>query len=442
MKREIESTLIEWKSQTTHKPLIIRGARQVGKSHIIEQFGQEHFENIVTVNLDLFPEYKECFNSLDPKINLPQIEARSNSRIIPGKTLLFIDEIQESVQAIKALRYYKEIMPELHVISAGSLLEFTLNEESFSFPVGRVQFMYMQPLSFLEFLQAQNNKTAINYIQQANLKNLVPESVHNTLLDEVRKYFLIGGMPEAVSTYLQQQTFNECQSVLSSIIDTYERDFGKYATKAQYNHLKKVFEKIPSIIARSFKYVDISSEIKSREIKTALKQLNWAGLLNLVFSTSASGVPLHFHQNENRFKLLFVDIGLLQRANRIDINDIYQQELIQINRGMLAEQFVGQEILAYHPAYEQKNLYYWQRDKKGSMAEVDFVINLNNKVVPIEVKAGKTGTLKSLQQFMLEKKNSLGIRISEKPLSIDKNILSVPFYLVSQLQRLIDEIND
>lgn len=439
MLRTLEPILSKWKDQTDRLPIILRGARQVGKSFLVEKFGKENFDSLVVANFELQPELVSCFDNLDPVTICAKLEIILKSRITPGKTLLFLDEIQNCPKAITALRYFKEKLPSLHVIAAGSLLEFALHEEQFSFPVGRVQFLYLKPMSFFEYLVSQNNEPLINYIEHVDLTTS-QDVVHNHLLKICREYALIGGMPSVVKKYLDTHSFLECQQLLTSLLETYRADFPKYATKTQYKYLQLFFEKAPELVAQHFKYSHISTDHRSSDLKVSLEQLGWAGLLHRVLATSASGIPLNIHAKENKFKLLFLDVGLLNSANSLDFDSVWESELIQINAGALAEQFVGQELLAYANPFSNQPLYYWERDKKGALAEVDFMIQVGSRVIPIEVKAGTIGTLKSLNQFLTEKQQPFGIRISQHPLSFHDRILSVPFYLISQLNRLIQSV--
>lgn len=439
LKRAILKALIDWKSSPIRIPLILRGARQVGKTYIVESFGRKYFDTVITLNLEFQPEYIRCFNTLDPWEIVNKIETITGQPIRPGKTLLFIDEIQMAPEAIVSLRYFKELMPELHVISAGSLLEFVLQEEKFSFPVGRVQFMYMHPLSFTEFLLVNKQAPSYKLLQEVTLTTTIDEVVHDHFMQLIRKYFATGGMPAVVNAYIDKSSFLDCQKLQGAILDTFRRDFGKYATKTQHRNLSLFFEKAPNIVSQYFKFSKITTDIRSKDLRVALDQLCWAGLITQIHATSASGIPLRFHKKENKFKLLFLDIGLLQRANQISFQDIMDSDLMQLNQGMLTEQFVGQELLAYSNESEEKNLYFWQREARGSSAEVDFIINISGKIIPIEVKSGSTGRLKSLKRFMEEKQCKIGVRISELPLSYDKEILTVPFYLIKQLPRLLRE---
>lgn len=437
MRRAIEPILKKWKDKESRLPIILRGARQVGKSFIIEKFGKENFESLLICNFEFQPELVGCFNTLDPIAICAKLEVAFKTRIIPGKTLLFLDEIQNCPQAITALRYFKEKLPLLHVIAAGSLLEFVLHEEQFSFPVGRVQFLYLKPLSFHEYLVSQNHERLLEYLEDVSIQRPLEPFIHDQLLLSLREYFMIGGMPSVVQCFIETRSFLECQTVLTGLLETYRSDFPKYATKTQYKYLQTCFEKAPGLVMQQFKYTHISQDYRSQDLKIALEQLGWAGLVQKVFATSASGIPLQVHAKENKFKLLFLDGGLVNCANKLDMQTAWNTELLQINAGAQAEQFVGQELLAYSDPYMNSQLFYWEREKKGASAEVDFVMQWGSQILPIEVKAGTTGSLKSLAQFMLEKKSPIGIRISQHPLSFHENILSVPLYLIGQLPRLL-----
>jgi uncharacterized protein len=437
MRRAIEPILKKWKDQAHRLPIILRGARQVGKSFIIEKFGREEFESLLTANFEFRPELSSCFDTLDPTSICAKLEIAFKTRIIPGKTLLFLDEIQACPRAMMALRYFKEQLPALHVIAAGSLLEFALHKEQFSFPVGRIQFLYLKPLSFYEYLISQKHESLIDLLDHVDLNNPFEPFIHEHLLGLLRQYFLIGGMPSVVQCFLETQSFLECQTILSGLLATYRSDFPKYATKTQYRHLQTFFEKAPALVTQQFKYTHISSEHRSGDLKIALEQLGWAGLFNRVLATSASGIPLGAQVKENKFKLLFLDIGLVNCANKLDLETAWDQELLQINSGLQAEQFVGQELLAYADPHINTQLYYWEREKKGSMAAVDYVIQAGSQIIPIEVKAGTTGSLKSLAQFLHDKKQPFGVRISQHPLSFHDHVLSVPLYLIRQLPQLI-----
>lgn len=437
MHRTLINDLITWRNQSTRMPLLLRGARQVGKTHLIERFGSNEFDNHITLNLEHQPEYKECFQTLIPKEILTLIESLSRQSVTPGKTLLFIDEIQECPKAILALRYFKENMPELHVISAGSLLEFTLNDPKFNMPVGRIESLYLKPLSFKEFLYATDNHSLVEFIETLTLQSQCPEVLHLQLTKLLRQYMVLGGMPAVIDAYLKNEGLRRCQILQSAILNTYRNDFGKYAPLTDHKYLQKLFEKAPGLIGQHLKYVKVDPDMQSRDIKKALHYLCHAGLIYQVFSTTASGLPLNALANEKRFKIVFLDVGLVNYSTHLEAEILLEQNLLLINQGAMAEQFVGQELLAYGVPYEPGHLFFWTRDDKAGKAEVDYIINVGSEILPLEVKSGTTGRLKSLKLFLEEKKAPLGIRTSLMPLSFEKNILSVPLYMISEIERLV-----
>lgn len=437
MERSLLNELHQWKEKKERLPLLIRGARQVGKSYLVESFGRSAFEFFAVVNFELRPEYASCFQTLEPAEILPQLEGICKTRIIPGRTLLFLDEIQNCPRAIMALRYFKEKLPDLHVIGAGSLLEFTIEDEKFSFPVGRVQSLYLRPLSFQEFLKAKGEEKLIEPLQKATFANPLGEGIHDYLLKLVKLYFFIGGMPAAIDTFLKENSLVECQRIHETVLGNYRNDFGKYASKAQHKYLQRLFEKAPRIVGHHFKFSKIDPEMRSRELKIALEQLSFAGLIQQVHTTSASGLPLKAQMKENKFKLLFLDIGLLQSNLQTDAQEILNGDLLQINSGILAEQFVGQEFLAYADPYRKEELFFWEREQSSSSAEIDYILSIGGRLIPVEVKAGLAGKLKSLHAFMKEKDSSLGIQISQAPLTFQDRLLSLPLYMIDQIPRLL-----
>lgn len=435
MKRTLEDELIEWKNRKEHLPILLRGARQVGKSFLVEEFGKTHFDDVATIDFENRQELKSAFTTREPKEILSRLEIALRKPIRENKSLLFLDEIQLCPEALISLRYFKEQMPQLHVIAAGSLLEFLLNDENFSFPVGRVEFLYLRPLSFLEYLQAAS-PYIYKRLKEYNLDKTPSELEHKELLKWVRRYMFVGGMPAAVKASLNDASLLESQRTHYRILQAYESDFGKYAKHTQHKYLQLVFKKAPVLVGQVLKYRRIDEEIRSREIKPALDLLCHAGLIQRVFATTASGLPLHAHIKRDRFKLLYLDTGLLQTTTKVDATHFFEEDIMQINAGMLAEQFVGQELLAYSPSYQNDPLLFWERTDSGQ-AEIDYVITVGSDIIPIEVKAGATGTLRSLYSFLQGKKGRIGVRISENPLSLHNKILSIPFYLVGFLDQLL-----
>ncbi|MBI5701120.1 ATP-binding protein [Candidatus Saganbacteria bacterium] len=440
MKRNIEKELIKWKNQAERYPLIIMGARQVGKSYLIEQFGKENFKHLVTVNFELQPNLKQCFNELEPGEILNKLKMQLGVPIDEENTLLFFDEIQECPQAIMSLRYFKEKMPKLAVISAGSLLEFALNSKDFKMPVGRIHFLYLDPLSFGEFLEALGNSQLCQYTANLNVTDHTDEIAHDKLLELVRRYMLLGGMPAVLREYFSNKDMAECQNIQSSLIQTYRSDFGKYSNRAQHKHLLKVMDMAPRLAGKKIKYSEIDAESKSRELKNAIELLALSGIIKPIYRTKASGLPLGAEITEKIFRLNFLDVGLMQNICGISAQLAIEQDIMQINSGAIAEQFVGQELTAYGDKHKPSQLFFWIRDKKGSMAEIDYVIDVDAKILPVEVKSGKAGKLKSLRLFMKEKGLRFGIRISQEKLSYYDGILSIPLYLIEHLPRLARSI--
>lgn len=438
MERYLYEELKAWKNQALRLPLILRGARQVGKSYLIEQFGKNEFSELLVVNFEMKPQLISCFQSLDPKDILKEIELQVGIRVRSGHSLLFLDEIQDCPQALKALRYFAEEMPELHVIAAGSLLEFILEDQEFSFPVGRVQIMNMGPLTFSEYLLARQQAGLVEFLKTVKSGNEISEGVHHRLLKFVREYFCVGGLPGVVSVFCESDSYLEAKRRQSAIVNLYALDFGKYATKfAEHRHLKKLFEKAPDLAGKHFKFSKIDPDCANpaRDYREALHRLEQARLILSVNFTSGNGLPLRAEKSEKKFKIFLLDIGMLVFG--LGWENINVQSESSIFRGVTAEQFVAQELCALQDPYIERGLYYWENVSPSSSAEIDFLVNFNERMLPIEVKSGVTGRLKSLRQFMQLKGVSLSVRISEQPLSYDNGILSVPFYLMGELDRLL-----
>ncbi|WP_181391389.1 ATP-binding protein [Methanospirillum stamsii] len=436
MFRTITSHLVSWK-KTHRTPLLIRGARQVGKSFSVEEFGKTEFDKVISLNFDLNPGLIKIFDSRDPDSIITQIELLFRVRITKN-SLLFLDEIQECPNAITSLRYFKELRPDLFVIGAGSLLEFAFTE-GIRMPVGRIQFLNMFPLSFYEFMKAMGEDNLISYLNTISYSDSIPPAVHEQLLVLLRTFVILGGMPEVIVSYIETKSILEASYVQDSLIETYKRDFSKYAKSSELIHLQTVFSAIPRMVSEQIKYVNIDRESRSRELKTALHLLTLARVITPVFSTDASGLPLRAKLS-NRQKFIFLDIGLMQHLCGLNAEILSQKEMMQINKGNLAEQFIGQELLALEDPYISSELYFWARDKQGSSSEIDFCIARKGRIYPVEVKSGTTGRLRSLRIFIEEKKPPFGIRFWEGELSFHDDILSIPLYMAGESGRLIDEV--
>lgn len=391
MERNITKSLIVWKEKPNRKPLIVRGARQTGKSFSISAFGNASFEGTTHIlNFERQPDLHLVFEkNYEIARIVSELEILTNKKISPGKDLLFFDEIQECPKAIVSLRYFYEELPELHIIAAGSLLEFALMD--IPYPVGRVQLLNMYPMSFYEFLKASGNSIAADLIN-GEPKEL-SESVHNLLVDELRKYFFIGGMPECVKTFVETKSLAEVFEIQSDLINTFRQDFSKYARKANSSCLNSVLFNASQKVGEQIKYSELADGFSNPTIKKAFELLETARLVKKVKAANPSGIPLGASAKEKKFKSVMLDIGLMANLNGINISKEYMKsDLLSVFRGSMAEQFVGQELLAA----TNSDLYYWAREASGSSAETDYLIEKQGKVVPVEVKSGKGGSLKSL----------------------------------------------
>ena len=426
-------------------PLLVRGARQTGKSYGIREYGKQ-FDHLIEINLELAPRLKTCFATLEPTSICRELEVLLKTPIIDGKSFLFIDEIQESADAILSLRAFKEMRPELDVIAAGSLLEFALDDATIrSFPVGRVNFAWLHPMSFREFLIAMGETALVEILKSASIYKaektvIISDAIHEKLLNLVREYFVIGGMPEVVDVYRESRSYLEAKQVQSRLVLGYVADFVKYGARYDYRKLQTILNAVPRLVGKQFKFSQVDALARARDLKPPLFDLEKAGIIRLVRATSANGLPFGAEEREGIFKLQMLDIGLMLNMLGLELGTRTIEDALFVNEGALAEQFVGQELLANESPEVAPQLYYWHREAKGSDAEVDFVISMNGVVIPIEVKAGTTGSLKSARLFMNEKKSPLCVRVSQHKLTLHEGVLSVPFYLCGELPRLIKEV--
>jgi len=433
MKRNLYTKLLEWAQSRERKPILLRGARQVGKSWLVRELGK-NFQHYIEINFEENPALKTFFEgNLDPQEVVTQISNYYGVPIVPGETLLFLDEIQVCPRAITALRYFYEKMPTLHTIGAGSLLEFEL--QNMSMPVGRIDHLYLYPMSCGEFLEAMGKE---NLRKQIDTQQALPEIIHKQLLSLVRDYVIIGGMPEVVQQYVETQNIQACQKIQSNLIETYQKDFIKYAKRSQIKYLRLLFEAIPLQCGNKFVYHHVSQDIKSRELNDALDLLEMAGIAHKVYHSSCTGIPLGAQVDLKKFKLIFFDIGLAQRILGLDIKQlILNPDITLINKGAMAELFVGLELIANSEPHQKTKLYYWQREKRGAQSEVDYVTTVANQIVPIEVKSGSRGRLYSLNIFLEEKKIKYGLKICQNIYNASGKIIEVPFYSIEGLNHLL-----
>jgi hypothetical protein len=398
MKRLAEKQVLEWKESFRRKPLIIRGARQVGKTWLVENYLAKLFDNFIKIDLEKRRDIHGYFDgNLDPKTLLNYLELETG-RIVPGKTLLFFDEIQSCPRAIMALRYFYEQMPELHLVAAGSLLEFAFSQ--ISVPVGRVQYMHMHPMTFYEYLLAMGKEIAAEYMLQS--PGDVDPEIQNRILGELKAYFFVGGMPECVKVYRDTGSMVEAFKVQSEILRSYRDDFAKYKPAMDTACLDAVFLNVAKSIGDQLKYTRLNEDHSGQMNHKAFELLVKARIIHKIPSCDPSGLPLGASANPKKFKAVMLDIGLLQRLCQVPVEmELKQANLLAMYRGRLAEQFVAQELLAKGDS----ELFYWAREAPGSSAEVDYLAVRKGEIYPIEVKSGVCGSLKSLHLMLQTYKN-------------------------------------
>ena len=437
--RDIERELASWRTAAKPMPILLRGARQVGKSTTVERFGEEHFETTLVVNFEQRAEFKACFETLDPTEVVSSLSLVSGTRLRPGRSLLFLDEVQDCPNALLALRYFREQMPELHVLAAGSLLEFVVDPDRFRLPVGRIRFLYMVPLSFGEYLGACGRDDLRHALRGCHVGTPLPRVVHEKILSLLDRYVLLGGMPAVVSRFLASGDLLESRGVQNALLWSYRESLAKYTSRAQHRHMESLFEAIPRMVGRKFRYVEVDPDVQAKSLKPALRLLFKAGVVTQVRTTNAARPPLGAGASSTFFKTVFLDVGLMQRACGIEPMPGRATDLLSSHAGAVAEQLVGQELVATAPPDEPPALYYWARDKRGSSAEVDYLLAHNGLVHPVEVKAGHSRRLKSLRMFLVRSEASLGVRVCQDELSLDGPVLTVPLYAVSEIPRLLAE---
>ena len=436
MKRLIYKGLLNWRVSPVRKPLILRGARQVGKTHLVRQFAQE-FNDFVEINFEQNPEIKTIFSgNLEPKEILKNLSVIQSTSITPGKTLLFLDEIQACPRAIIALRYFYELMPELHVIAAGSLLDFAIDEVGV--PVGRVSFLQMYPMSFIEFLKAIGSNQQVEAILTQSPEHEIAKPIHDILLKKLGEYMTCGGMPQVVATWRDEANYAYCLDILHDIANAYRQDFEKYAKHTQIKHLNLLINQVPTQVSQSFNYSKIDGEYRKRELAPCIELMHKANILHYVYQCSAQGRPLASQIISSRYKIILHDVALTQALLGLSMQDwVLSPSESFINKGNLVEAFVGQELLVYQNSKLDNKLYYWKRDVKGSAAEIDYVINHTDGIIPVEVKAGSGSTLKSMHSFLSTHPSSpYGLRFSTHNYSVYEKLHSYPLYAIAKVFKL------
>ena len=453
MNRKQLITLENWLNKPNRKPIILRGARQVGKSTLVSLFAEDQNRSLAEINLERNPDLAPAFEHNTPESLVNLFEALPNIESISSDSLLFLDEIQAVPEAIPALRYFHEEMKQLPVLAAGSLLEFALSDHRFSMPVGRVEYLHMGPMTFNEFLDALEETKLLSIIRSFNIGDEINPVVHRRLLDLLRIYFFVGGMPEAVNIYVFSKRLRDVSDVHNSIIETFREDFSKYIGSRSLARMQHVFNFAARNVGKKVKYSQFSSHDQSTTIKKDVQLLCMARVLSKVIHSHCSGLPLQADIEEKIYKLIFLDVGLMNAICGLGWNSISTMaETRLVNEGAIAEQFIGQHLQDILSTSPNRELTYWLREGRSTNAEVDYVVALNGQIIPIEVKAGATGSLKSLHQFVGEKDIPLAVRFDtglpskqmintrirkgEKTFDVDYQLISLPLYLVECLPAL------
>jgi predicted AAA+ superfamily ATPase len=430
--RKIDNDLLNWSSARNHKPLLLRGARQVGKSSSVRKLA-EHFNCFVEVD---FEKNSKAHSYFEGDFNVMEIcdkiSVQFKQPIVPGKTLLFLDEIQACPRAISALRFFYEDYPELHVVAAGSLLEFAL-EKLPSFGVGRIESMFMYPFSFREFMTACGEELLWEKVCESSPARPLFHTFHDNCVELLKKFLVLGGMPAVVAEYVQNRNTLNAQKELSALINSIKSDFSKYNQRMPDLRISAAFEAVAEQSGSKFNYAKVE-HYNNRQIKESIEMLQKAGLVIPVVHTSANGLPLGAQVNHKNQKFLLLDTGIFQRLLGLEISDmLFSNDFSLINKGFIAEQMVGLELLKSSPCYEQTPLYYWHREMAKSSAEVDYVIQQGEKIIPVEVKSGTSGKMQSLHLFIKEKQSEYGIRTSLENFARYDKIKVYPLYAIGNI---------
>jgi len=439
-----------WLQDEARKPLVLKGARQVGKTWLVRDLAKRHKLKLVEINLERFPNLADLFSANNPDEILKNIEAALSIKIDECSSLLFLDEIQAAPELFAKLRWFKEEIAHLPVIAAGSLLEFALSECQYSMPVGRITYFYLEPMSFFEFVLASEGDALYEKLISFEPQSTMPQSLHEKCLKLYYDFCIIGGMPEVVCQWVKHKDVSSCVKKQYDLLATYRDDFHKYGGRFDAGALSRIMLSVAKQLGSKFVYSRVDSTIKEVFVKKALTMLTQARVCTKIHHTAGNGLPLGAESNEKFFKTLMVDIGLISvqlGLSAIQYTEV--RDVIRSNRGGLAEHFVGQQLRAMQSPLADPELYYWQRIG-GRQGEIDFIIQHENRVIPIEIKSGKAGSMKSLHQFMDDKSLDFAVRCNTNlPLletvsvkttlgnAVSYRLLSIPVYLVERLHGLI-----
>lgn len=432
MERYIMKKLVKWKESTHRKPLILEGARQVGKTYILQKFGRENYEDIAYFNFDHDEDLYNLFTETkDPKRILEQLAFIYGKAITPGKVLIFFDEIQECPNALNSLKYFQEEANEYHIVCAGSLLGIRLSHTSF--PVGKVEFLSMYPMTFSEFLLADNCANLVEYMKSINTIEKIPDVFFNMLKEKLKAYFIIGGMPEVVDSWVNEKDMERVNSIQDNILKSYENDFSKHTNASEANKISLIWNSIPSQLAKEnkkFLYQVIKDGARAREYETALNWLNDANLIYKVYNVSKTSLPLKAYTDLSCFKIYMLDVGLLRRMSNIDSRIIIEgNKLFEEFKGAFTENYVLNALT--QKCESAINYYTFDRN------EIDFVLQTKNQIIPIEVKSNKSTNNTSLTKYNAKFDNDISIRFSMNNLNKDGKVLNVPLFLIEYIDDFI-----
>ncbi len=431
MKRFIMNDLIKWKISEDRKPLILRGARQVGKTYILKEFGRMYYDNVAYFNFDHDARLANLFvDTKDPKRIIEQLILVNGKKIAPNETLIIFDEVQECPDALNSLKYFYEETPEYHIVCAGSLLGLRLSRTSF--PVGKVDFLNLYPMTFSEYLIADGFDNLVECMKSITKIEKIPEVFESQLIEKLKTYYIIGGMPEVVNDWVKNKDIEKVNSIQKNILESYENDFSKHTDNNQANKISLIWNGIPSQLAKEnkkFVYQVVKEGARAREYEGALNWLNDADLICKCYLVNKCAFPLKAYNDLSAYKIYMNDVGLLRRMTNLDSSIILDgDKLFEEFKGSFTENYVA-NMLTY---IDGENPNYFTFDRN----EIDFVIQRKNKIIPIEVKAGKSINNNSLTRFNQEYDNEISIRFSLNNLSLDGKIVNIPLYFIEYIDNL------
>jgi uncharacterized protein len=446
--------LDSWLADKKRKPLVIRGARQVGKTWMVRDLSRRNDLKLIELNFERNPTLADLFTSNNPKEIIKNLESEFETSIEPDSSLLFLDEIQAAPEMFARIRWFKEDLENLPLVAAGSLLEFALTKYQYSMPVGRITYFFLEPFSFFEFLLATGNEFLLKKLETFSFNETIPESIHEKCLDLYHDYCIVGGMPESLQKWADTKDFNACIKIQQDLLSTFRDDFYKYGGQFDPGLLYKLFISVSKQLGNKFVYKRVEPLAKSLLIKKNLSMLSQARVFTKIMHTSGNGLPLGAESNEKFFKMLLIDIGLVSsQLGLAPTSQPRSDRMAFINKGGLAEQFVGQQMRSSQAPLTDPTLFYWQRTG-GRQGEIDYIIQHGNCVVPVEIKSGTAGSMKSLHQFMADKNLNLAVRfnanlpskenINVKTTqgdSVSYTLLSIPLYLAQQINNLLIVFN-